>query len=105
MSDLSPDQIVRLEDGPPPRVVLLDQRLLPDSVVELACSSSADVAEAIRVMAVRGAPAIGVTAAYALALAAARGEDLDAAEAVLASSRPTAVNLRWALERIRPDPK
>ena len=55
-------------------------------------------------MAVRGAPAIGVAAAYGLALAAARGEDLDAAEAVLASSRPTAVNLRWALGELRADP-
>src|SRR5438128_9668964 len=104
MHDLTPEQIVRLEDGPPPQVVLLDQRRLPDEVVELSCSSAAEVAEAIRVMAVRGAPAIGVAAAYGLALAAARGEDLDAAEAELASSRPTAVNLRWALERMRPEP-
>jgi len=101
---LEPEHIIRLEDGPPACVVLLDQRRLPDEVVELECASAADVAEAIRVMAVRGAPAIGVAAAYGLALAAARGEDLDAAEAVLASSRPTAVNLRWALERMRPEP-
>src|SRR3989442_7195086 len=104
MHDLTPEQIVRLEDGTPARVVLLDQRRLPDEVVELECTSAAEVAEAIREMAVRGAPAIGVAAAYGLALAAARGEDLDAAEAVLASSRPTAVNLRWALERMRPEP-
>jgi methylthioribose-1-phosphate isomerase len=98
---LAPEQIVRLEDD---RVFLLDQRRLPDEVVDLECTSAAEVAEAIRVMAVRGAPAIGVAAAYGLALAAARGEDLDAAEAALASSRPTAVNLRWALERMRPEP-
>ena len=98
---LAPEQILRLEDG---RVVLLDQRRLPEEVVELECSSAAEVAEAIRAMAVRGAPAIGVAAAYGLALAAERGEDLDAAEVVLASSRPTAVNLRWALERMRPEP-
>src|SRR5438445_1075440 len=104
MHDLTPEQIVRLEDGTPARVVLLDQRRLPDEVVELEGRSAAWVAEAIRGMAVRGAPAIGVAAAYGLALAAARGEDLDAAEAVLASSRPTAVNLRWALERMRPEP-
>ena len=104
MHDLTPEQIVRLEDDTPARVVLLDQRRLPDEVVELECTSAAEVAEAIREMAVRGAPAIGVAAAYGLALAAARGEDLDAAEAVLASSRPTAVNLRWALERMRPEP-
>jgi methylthioribose-1-phosphate isomerase len=102
--DLEPDAIVRFEEGDPPRVVLLDQRRLPDEVVELECRSVADVAAAIRDMAVRGAPAIGVAAGYGLALAAARGEDLNAAEALLGSARPTAVNLRWALERLRDDP-
>jgi methylthioribose-1-phosphate isomerase len=100
---LDPEQIVRYEeDGP--RVVLLDQRRLPDEVVELECRSAADVAAAIRDMAIRGAPAIGVAAAYGLALAAARGEDLDEASAVLAASRPTAVNLAWALEQLRDEP-
>jgi len=94
---------VRLEeDGP--RVVLLDQRRLPDEEVELECRSAAEVAEAIRTLAVRGAPAIGVAAAYGLALAALRGEDLDTAQAALAAARPTAVNLAWALARLRPDP-
>jgi len=82
-------------------VVLLDQRRLPDEEVELSCGSAAEVAEAIRTLAVRGAPAIGVAAAYGYALAARRGEDLDAAFAVLASSRPTAVNLEWALREVR----
>ena len=101
--DLEPWQIARLEeDGP--RVVLLDQRRLPDEEVELECRSAAEVAEAIRAMVVRGAPAIGVAAAYGLALAALRGEDLDAAEAVLAAARPTAVNLSWALAQMRFDP-
>jgi len=90
------------EDGP--RVVLLDQRRLPDEVVELECRSAAEVAEAIRAMAIRGAPAIGVAAAYGLALAVERGEDLDDAAAVLAAARPTAVNLAWALEQMRGDP-
>lgn len=90
------------EDGP--AVVLLDQRRLPDEVVELRCSSAAEVADAIRTMAVRGAPAIGVAAAYGLALAALRGEDLAEAERVLAASRPTAVNLPWALAALRDDP-
>jgi methylthioribose-1-phosphate isomerase len=101
---LEPEQIVRFEEGDPPRVVLLDQRRLPEEVIELECRSAADVAEAIRTLAVRGAPAIGVAAAYGLALAAARGDDLDDAEAVLGSARPTAVNLRWALNRLRSDP-
>jgi methylthioribose-1-phosphate isomerase len=64
----------------------------------------AEVADAIRELAIRGAPAIGIAAAYALALAAARGEDLDEATALLAASRPTAVNLTWALEQMREDP-
>ena len=55
-------------------------------------------------MVVRGAPAIGIAAAYGYALAAARGEDLDAAERVLRESRPTAVNLGWALDEMRGDP-
>jgi methylthioribose-1-phosphate isomerase len=101
--DLEPEQIVRYEeDGP--RVVLLDQRRLPDEEVELECNTVADVVDAIRSLAIRGAPAIGVAAAYALALAAQRGEDLDAAAAALAASRPTAVNLVWALEQLRHEP-
>ena len=98
---LEPETIVRLEAG---RVVLLDQRRLPLEQVELTCRSAAEVADAIRVLAVRGAPAIGIAAAYAYALAAANGEDLGAAEDVLRSSRPTAVNLAWALDRMREDP-
>ena len=99
--DLNPERIVRLEAG---AVVLLDQRRLPDEEVELRCTSAAEVADAIRMLAVRGAPAIGVAAAYAYALAAANGEALEAAYRVLADSRPTAVNLVWALEQMRPDP-
>ena len=79
--DLTPESIVRLEAG---AVVLLDQRRLPDEELELRCESAAEVAEAIRTLAVRGAPAIGVAAAYGYALAAERGEDLDAAYRVLA---------------------
>ena len=101
--DLDPEQIVRLdEDGP--AVVLLDQRRLPDEAVELRCTTAAAVAGAIRDMAVRGAPAIGIAAAYGLALAALRGDDLAEAEGVLAASRPTAVNLPWALAEMREDP-
>ncbi len=101
MLDLTPERIVRLETD---AVVLLDQRRLPDEEVELRCGSAAEVADAIRTLAIRGAPAIGVAAAYGLALASARGEDLDAAYELLVASRPTAVNLRWALDEIRDDP-
>jgi methylthioribose-1-phosphate isomerase len=89
---------VRLEDD---RVVVLDQRRLPDEEEELECRSAAEVAEAIRTLAVRGAPAIGIAAAYGYALAAARGEDLDEAAAFLLGSRPTAVNLAWAIAEMR----
>lgn len=85
-------------------MIFLDQRRLPDEEVELRCTSSAEVAEAIRTLAVRGAPSIGVAAAYGYALAADRGEDLDEAYALLADSRPTAINLVWALEQMRSDP-
>jgi methylthioribose-1-phosphate isomerase len=85
-------------------VVVLDQRRLPEEEVELWCITASEVADAIRTLAIRGAPAIGVAAAYGLALAAQRGEDLDQAYEVLASARPTAVNLRWALDELREDP-
>ena len=98
---LEPERVVRLEPG---AVVLLDQRRLPEKEVELRLESAADVAAAIRALAIRGAPAIGVAAAYGYALAAERGEDLDEAYETLASARPTAVNLRWALDRMRDDP-
>ena len=101
MRDLTPDRIVRLE---PDAVLLLDQRRLPEEEIELRCESAAAVADAIHTLAIRGAPAIGVAGAYGLALAALRGEDLDAAYEVLAAARPTAVNLRWALDSMRADP-
>jgi len=80
---------------------LLDQRLLPQEVKYLDCHSAREVAEGIHSMAVRGAPAIGIAAAYGLVLDARQGRSYDAAEQVLAASRPTAVNLRWALTRMR----
>jgi len=83
------------------RLKLLDQRLLPLEERYLECGNAADVVRAIHQMAVRGAPAIGIAAAYGLVLAAQRGESYDEAEATLAASRPTAVNLRWALQRMR----
>jgi methylthioribose-1-phosphate isomerase len=83
------------------RLLMLDQRLLPTREEWLQLKSSTEVAHAIRDMAVRGAPAIGVAAAYGMALAALYGERIEQADAVLRASRPTAVNLFWALDRIR----
>ena len=77
--------------------MILDQRRLPEEEVELECRSAAEVADAIKTLAVRGAPAIGIAAAYGYALAAGAGDDLDEAARVLADARPTAVNLAWAL--------
>jgi methylthioribose-1-phosphate isomerase len=81
---------------------LLDQTRLPGEEVWLRCERPEQVADAIRRLAVRGAPAIGVAAAYGLALAMRAGpRDFDEAAELLASTRPTAVNLRWAIERGR----
>jgi methylthioribose-1-phosphate isomerase len=98
---LEPERILRLEDD---AVVFLDQRRLPLEEVDVRCTDVGAVAEAIKTMVVRGAPAIGVAAAYGIALAAAQGDDLAAADAVLRASRPTAVNLAWALDEMRHDP-
>ena len=66
----------------------------------MVCRSAADVAAGIRDMVVRGAPAIGVAAAFGIALAAQRQDDLAEAAALLKASRPTAVNLAWAVDRM-----
>ncbi len=92
------------------KLEMIDQRILPASFEYLSYDSAAAVAEGIRSMVVRGAPAIGVAAAYGVALEALRLQDKSAADfkvgmeasiAVLAASRPTAVNLFWALQRMR----
>jgi len=89
---------------------LIDQRLLPFQFEYVRCTSAGDTAEAIRSMAVRGAPAIGCAAAYGMALEARVMRDLPLDEfhnrlaqgfALLGASRPTAVNLFWALKRMR----
>jgi len=79
------------------RLELLDQRLLPDKKVYVVCRTAEQVAKAIRDMVVRGAPAIGVTAAYGVVL----GKGAAKAYELLRASRPTAVNLFWALERMK----
>jgi methylthioribose-1-phosphate isomerase len=80
---------------------LLDQRLLPAEERYLAIRTAGETAAAIHDMVVRGAPAIGITAAYGVALAARGGEDLQQALEILEASRPTAINLHWALARMR----
>jgi methylthioribose-1-phosphate isomerase len=88
---------------------LIDQRALPGELIYVTYRDYEDVADAIRSMVVRGAPAIGITAAYGMALAAQQSDatDVDAlqkdlrnAADVLNAARPTAVNLSWALARI-----
>jgi methylthioribose-1-phosphate isomerase len=122
--DFSP---LRWDEG---ALLLLDQTRLPAEEVWMRCMRPDEIADAIRRLAVRGAPAIGVAAAYGLALAARGAEDaggqaaqlskdavgqadqliegaggqaarLAAAEALLGATRPTAVNLRWALAQGR----
>ena len=79
---------------------MLDQRVLPTQEEWLELKTYQDVVDAIKTMAVRGAPAIGVAAAYGLALAALHDADRTIASKELAASRPTAVNLFWAIDRI-----
>lgn len=90
-------------------VVLIDQTKLPNKLVYVRCKDYREVANAIKKLVVRGAPAIGVTAAFGLALAAQASRakalpelmtDLDTAFKTLRATRPTAINLFWALERV-----
>jgi methylthioribose-1-phosphate isomerase len=89
------------------RIVMLDQRLLPHQEVYRICRNTRDVAEAIRTMVIRGAPAIGVAAAMGVALGAAAASEksfdreFERILSTLSKTRPTAVNLFWALERMR----
>ena len=97
-------------DSSEPTLHLVDQRILPRVIRDVRCTSAAQTARAITTMVVRGAPAIGCAAAFGIALEAARTKGFgDAARKsaltkafqVLAKSRPTAVNLFWALDRMR----
>ncbi|MDQ2972084.1 MAG: S-methyl-5-thioribose-1-phosphate isomerase [Pseudomonadota bacterium] len=80
---------------------LLDQRKLPFEETWIECRSPEEVSTAIRDLAVRGAPGIGIAAAWGVVLAAQRGNDLDRAIVILHAARPTAVNLMRALDRMR----
>ena len=90
-------------------VKMIDQRLLPNALEVVAYRTHREVAQAIKDMVVRGAPAIGAAAGFGLALAANESAsastpelltDIKNAAAILQSARPTAVNLAWALNRI-----
>ena len=80
---------------------LLDQRLLPREEQWIDCRTAAQVTQAIKDLVVRGAPAIGIAAAWGVVLAAQQGADLGSALAQLRAARPTAVNLMWALDRMK----
>ncbi|MEU3464553.1 S-methyl-5-thioribose-1-phosphate isomerase [Streptomyces sp. NPDC006733] len=91
---------LRWEEPPEgPVLVLLDQTRLPGEEVELACTDVQGLVQAIRDLAVRGAPVLGLAGAYGVALAAARGYDVDEAADLLAAARPTAVNLAYGVRR------
>jgi methylthioribose-1-phosphate isomerase len=94
---------LRWQDG---ALLVLDQRKLPGKESWIRCETPEQVADCIRTLAVRGAPAIGLAAAYGMALARDGGADLDAAAELLRGARPTAVNLGWAVDRAleSPDP-
>ncbi|MDX3078255.1 S-methyl-5-thioribose-1-phosphate isomerase [Streptomyces sp. NPDC088354] len=91
---------LRWEEPPEgPVLVLLDQTRLPAEEVELVCTDVPALVEAIRGLAVRGAPLLGIAGAYGVALAAVRGYDVDDAAETLAHARPTAVNLAYGVKR------
>lgn len=89
---------IEVEGG---EVIVLDQARLPYETSWLPLRTLNDAARAIRDMHVRGAPLIGATAAYGIALAAREGVAFDQAYRVLAATRPTAINLKWALEEMK----
>ncbi|MEU9384098.1 S-methyl-5-thioribose-1-phosphate isomerase [Streptomyces sp. NPDC048279] len=92
--------VIRWEEPPEgPVVVLLDQTRLPAEEVELVCTDASALVEAIRTLAVRGAPLLGIAGAYGVALAAVRGFDVDEAAVALEGARPTAVNLSVGVRR------
>ncbi|WP_336115189.1 S-methyl-5-thioribose-1-phosphate isomerase [Streptomyces sp. PTD9-10] len=92
--------VLRWEEPPEgPVLVLLDQTRLPGEEVELVCTDASALVEAIRSLAVRGAPLLGIAGAYGVALAAARGFDVEEAARALEGARPTAVNLSVGVRR------
>lgn len=82
------------------KLILIDQTKLPDELTYFTCNTYKDVIVAIKTMVVRGAPAIGVAAAFGMALAYIKNEDLEKVADEIKSSRPTAINLFWAVDRV-----
>lgn len=82
------------------KLKLIDQTKLPDELTYVYCNDYKEVIVAIKDMIVRGAPAIGVAAAFGMALADLHGEDLDNAADEIKAARPTAINLFWAVDRV-----
>ncbi|WP_405916934.1 S-methyl-5-thioribose-1-phosphate isomerase [Streptomyces sp. NBC_00728] len=100
--DSGPTEIPAIRWNEPPEgpvLVLLDQTRLPAEEVELVCTDAPALVEAIRTLAVRGAPLLGIAGAYGVALAAVRGFDVDEAAGALTGARPTAVNLAVGVRR------
>jgi methylthioribose-1-phosphate isomerase len=106
MTDIPGYDTIRWEDD---KVILIDQRLLPDEEIYLTCTDYREVVDAIRTLAIRGAPAIGVAAAMAAALGALSFPDTTSQNfqrhfhdmcQVIAAARPTAVNLTWAVDHM-----
>src|SRR3954463_2485310 len=99
MSETAPT--IRWSGGTDGHLILLDQTRLPAETVFLACRRAEDVWQAIKRLSVRGAPAIGVAAAYGVCVGVNEGREFNEVCDYLATSRPTAVNLFSALERMR----
>jgi methylthioribose-1-phosphate isomerase len=96
-----PDMVALRWRDPPagPAIELLDQTRLPAVEATLVCTDVAQLVDAIGRLVVRGAPLLGVTGAFGVALAAMRGDDVEAAAAAIAGARPTAVNLGWGVRQ------
>ena len=82
------------------KLKLIDQTKLPDELIYVYCNNYQEVIIAIKDMVVRGAPAIGVAAAFGMALAYLNGDDLNKAADEIKAARPTAINLFWAVDRV-----
>jgi methylthioribose-1-phosphate isomerase len=95
----APPALRWLEPPAGPAIELLDQTMLPAEEVFLICANVPQLVDAISRLVVRGAPLLGVAGAYGVALAAYRGDDVEAAAAAITAARPTAVNLGWGVRR------